>query len=51
MTKNSDKKHKKRDSESKQDARNNFWYSMALLAGNIGIIVKILIGFMTERKK
>jgi len=51
MTKISDKKHKKRDPESKPKAIDNFWYSMALLVGNIGIIVKVLIEFMTERKK
>ena len=51
MAKNSDKNHKKRDSESKPEARDNFWYSMALLMGNIGIIVKVLIGFITDRKK
>ncbi len=51
MTKASEKIHNKRDYESKQEARNNYWYSIALLVGNIGIIVKILVEFMTDRKK
>ena len=41
----------KRDFETKQELRDDFWYSIALLAGNISIIVKILIGLITDRKK
>ena len=37
--------------ESKQEANNDFWYSIALLVGNIGIIVKVLAELMADRKK
>ena len=37
--------------ELKQEAKNEFWYSIALLVGNIGIIVKVLAELMADRKK
>jgi len=37
--------------ESKQEAKNDFWYSIALLVGNIGIIVKVLAELMSSRNK
>ncbi|MFC1786106.1 hypothetical protein ACFLZA_01925 [Candidatus Neomarinimicrobiota bacterium] len=37
--------------ESNQEAKNDFWYSIALLIGNIGIIVKVLAELMSDRKK
>lgn len=51
MTKVSDNIHNKEDCESKQEARNNFWYSIALLVGNIGIIVKVLVELISDRSK
>ena len=51
MNKTSNNKHYKRNSESKQEDRDNIWYSIALLAGNIGIILKVLIEFITYRNK
>jgi len=51
MSNTSDKNHDKRDVKSEQKLRDNFWYSIALLAGNIGIIVKVLIEFITYRNK
>jgi len=37
--------------ESNKEAKNDFWYSIALLVGNIGIIVKVLAELMADRKK
>ena len=51
MTKASDNSHNNEDSKSKQEARNNFWYSIALLVGNIGIIVKVLVELISDRSK
>ena len=51
MTKTSNNKHYKRDSEVKYEHRDNIWYSIALLAGNLGIVLKVLIELMTARKK
>ena len=51
IVKNSDKNHNKRDVRSEREQRDNFWYSIALLIGNIGMIVKVLIEFITDRKK
>lgn len=51
MTKASDNIHNKEEYESKQENGNNFWYSIALLVGNIGIIVKVLVEFITDRSK
>ena len=51
MDKASDKNHNKSDIKSEQEIRNNFWHSIALLVGNIGMIIKILIEVVTDRKK
>ena len=51
MTKTSNIKQSKRDSRVKYKDRDNIWYSIALLAGNIGIILKVLIEFITYRNK
>ena len=51
MNKGSDNIHNQEDYESKQEARNNFWYSIALLVGNIGIIVKVLAELISDKSK
>jgi len=51
MTKASNNTHYQDDCESKQEAKNNFWYSIALLVGNIGIIVKVLAELISNRSK
>ncbi len=51
MTKASNNTRYQEDCESKQEANNNFWYSIALIVGNIGLIVKALAEFMADRKK
>ena len=51
MTKNSFNAQNQENYESKQEAKNDFWYSIALLVGNIGIIVKVLAELITGRKK
>ena len=51
MIKASHNIHNQEGCESKQEAKNDFWYSIALLVGNIGIIVKVLAELMADRKK
>lgn len=51
MIKVSDNTHNQQDYESKQEARNNFWYSIALLVGNIGIILKVVAELISDRSK
>ena len=51
MDKASVKNHTNNDIKSEQEIRNNFWHSIALLVGNIGMIIKILIEVVTDRKK
>ena len=51
MTKFSENNYNNGDYDSKQEARNNFWYSIALLVGNIGIIVKVLVELISDRSK
>ncbi len=51
MTRTSNNKQSKRESRVKNEYRDNIWYSIALLAGNLGIILKVLIGFIADRKK
>ena len=51
MTKASYNTHNQEGYESKQEAKNNFWYSIALLVGNIGIIVKVLAELISGRGK
>jgi len=50
MTKTSNNIHNQEDYETKQEARNNFWYSIALLVGNIGIIVKVVAELISNRR-
>lgn len=51
MNKASDNINNQEDYKSKQETRSDFWYSIALLIGNIGIIVKVLFEFMADKKK
>ena len=51
MTRTSNNKQSQRASRVKYKDRDNIWYSIALLAGNLGIILKVLIGFIADRKK
>jgi len=51
MTKASDNIQNQKDYETKQEVRNNFWYSIALLVGNIGIIVKVVAELISDRSK
>lgn len=51
MTKTAHNIYNQEGYESKQEAKNELWYSIALLVGNIGIIVKVLAELMADRKK
>ena len=51
MTKASNNTRYQEDCESKQGANNNFWYSIALLVGNIGIIVKVIAELISNRSE
>ena len=51
MTKASDNTRVPEDCESKQEANNDFWYSIALLVGNIGMIVKVIAEVISNRSK
>ena len=50
MTKASNNARYPEDCESKQED-NNFWYSIALLVGNIGIIVKVIAELISNRSE
>jgi hypothetical protein len=51
VTKASDNINDQEDHESIQETKNNFWYSIALLVGNIGIIVKVIVELILDRSK
>ena len=50
MNKASDNVNNQEEYESKQETRSDFWYSIALLVGNIGIIVKVVAELITNRR-
>ena len=51
MTRSKDNSCHQDDYESKQETKKDFWYSIALLVGNIGIIVKVLSELIADKKK
>ena len=52
MVKNPGSSHNNKEYlKTNMDAKSDYWYSLALLTSNIGIIIKILLEFISSRKK